>query len=158
MHLGSTLTREDAAAAVEMFEEGYSAKSVARSTGLARNSIQMLHSRWQVRGRSALDTRERRLYSFETKLEIVRRHLGGESGRLLAEVYGLPSPGTVGNWATIYRRDGEDGLRKKKSGRRPSKSSPPLSETDTLRLENERLRAEVAYLGKLRALRSLERP
>jgi transposase-like protein len=73
MHLGSTLTREDAAAAVEMFEEGYSAKSVARSTGLARNSIQMLHSRWQVRGRSALDTRERRLYSFETILEIVRR-------------------------------------------------------------------------------------
>jgi len=85
MHLGSTLTREDAAAAVEMFEEGYSAKSVARSTGLARNSIQMLHSRWQVRGRSARDTRERRLYSFETKLEIVRRQSRRESGRLLAE-------------------------------------------------------------------------
>ena len=31
------------------------------------------------------------------------------------------------------------------------------SELETLRTENERLRAEVAYLGKLRALRSQER-
>jgi putative transposase len=34
---------------------------------------------------------------------------------------------------------------------------PPQNEIETLRKENELLRAEVAYLGKLRALRSQER-
>ncbi|MDV6271433.1 IS3 family transposase [Rhodococcus globerulus] len=34
---------------------------------------------------------------------------------------------------------------------------PPESEIETLRTENERLRAEVTYLGKLRALKSQER-
>ena len=104
-------------------------------------------------------TRDRRQYDFETKLEIVRRHVNGESGRVLAEEYDLPSPTTVANWTVIYRRDGEDGLRPKKRGRPPTDhgDSPPKSEIETLRTENERLRAEVAYLGKLRASRSQER-
>ena len=42
-------------------------------------------------------TRDRRLYDFETKLEIVRRNVNGESGRALAEEYDLPSPTTVAN-------------------------------------------------------------
>ncbi|WP_415651086.1 helix-turn-helix domain-containing protein [Rhodococcus qingshengii] len=77
----------------------------------------------------------------------------------MAEEYDLPSPTTVANWTVIYRRDGEDGLRPKRRGRPPTDrgDSPPKSELETLRTENERLRAEVAYLGKLRALRSQER-
>ncbi|MDJ0441095.1 helix-turn-helix domain-containing protein [Rhodococcus globerulus] len=119
----------------------------------------MLYQRWQLRGAGALVTRDRRQYDFETKLEIVRRHVNGESGRVLAEEYDLPSPTTVANWTVIYRRDGEDGLRPKRRGRPPTDrgDSPPKSELETLRTENERLRAEVAYLGKLRALRSQER-
>ncbi|WP_370628844.1 helix-turn-helix domain-containing protein [Paenarthrobacter nitroguajacolicus] len=71
----------------------------------------------------------------------------------------FPSPGTVTNWTRIYRRDGEDGLRPKKRGRRPvnRENALPESEVEQLRRENERLRAEVAYLGKLRALRAQER-
>ena len=104
-------------------------------------------------------TRERKQYDLETKLLIVRRHLQGASGRVLAKEYDLPSPGTVTNWAKIYRRDGEDGLRPKKRGRRPvtRKDPVPESEVEQLRRENEQLRAEVAYLGKLRALRSQQR-
>lgn len=52
--------------------------------------------------------------------------------------------------------DGEDGLRPKPKGRPRKPDSPPtgeLPELERLRRENERLRAEVAYLGKLRALR-----
>ncbi|MFE3782685.1 helix-turn-helix domain-containing protein [Amycolatopsis sp. NPDC059090] len=59
--------------------------------------------------RDALVTRERRHYDFGTKLEIVLRHVEGESGRALAEEYGLPSPSTVANWTSIYRREGETG-------------------------------------------------
>ena len=89
----------------------------------------------------------------------MHRHLQGESGRALSEEYGLPSPTTVANWTVIYRREGEDGLRPKRRGRPPADrtNQPARSELDTLRRENQRLRAEVAYLGKLRALRSQER-
>ena len=112
-----------------------------------------------AKGAGALVTRDRRQYDFETKLEIVLRHVQGVSGRVLAEEYDLPSPGTVTNWTRIYRRDGVDGLRPKRRGRPPTDRENPLpeGELEALRKENERLRAEVAYLGKLRALRSQER-
>ncbi|WP_298943406.1 helix-turn-helix domain-containing protein [uncultured Microbacterium sp.] len=145
--------------AVELFEEGFTARSVALSLGLAQNPVQMLYQRWQIRGSGALVTRDRREYAFETKLEVVLRHVEGVSGRVLAEEYDLPSPSTVGNWTTIYRRDGVDVLRPKRRGRPPTDRSnpPPDDEMEALRKENEWLRAEVAYLGKLRALRSPER-
>ena len=159
MYFKGALSRSDAVSAVELFEQGLSANSVARALDLASTSVQMLYQRWQVRGRGALVTRERKQYDLETKLLIVRRHLQGTSGRVLAKEYDLPSPGTVTNWAKIYRRDGEDGLRPKKRGRRPVTREDPVpeSEVEQLRRENERLRAEVAYLGKLRALRSQQR-
>jgi transposase len=155
----STLSRSDAVSAVGLFEEGFTSKSVALALDLPPNPVQMLYQRWQLRGVGALVTRDRRQYAFETKLEIVRRHVGGESGRALAEEYDLPSPTTVANWTVIYRRDGEDGLRPKRRGRPPTDrgDGPPEGELETLRKENEQLRAEVAYLGKLRALRSQER-
>ena len=159
MYSASTLSHSDAVSAIEMFEQGFTARSVSISLDLARNPVQMLYQRWQLRGVSALVTRERRQYGFETKLEIVMRHVRGESGRALAEEYDLPSPNIVANWTGIYRREGEDGLRPKKGGRPPTGpgNRPPESEVEALRKENERLRAEVAYLGKLRALRSQER-
>lgn len=159
MYSGSTLSHSDAVSAVELFEQGLTAKSASLSLDLAPNPVQMLYQRWQLRKRDALVTRERRQYDFGTKLEIVLRHVEGESGRALAEEYGLPSPSTVANWTSIYRREGEDGLRPKRRGRPPANrgNPPPENEIETLRKENERLRAEVAYLGKLRALRSQER-
>jgi transposase-like protein len=159
MYSGSTLSHSDAVSAVDLFEQGFTAKSVAISLDLVPNPVQMLYQRWQLRGRDALVTRERRQYNFGTKLEIVLRHVEGESGRALAEEYGLPSPSTVANWTGIYRREGEDGLRPKRRGRPPTDrgNPPPENEIETLHKENERLRAEVAYLGKLRALRSQER-
>jgi transposase len=159
MYSKSTLSHPDAVSAVEMFEEGFTAKSVALALDLAGAPVQMLYQRWQLRGSGALVTRDRKQYDFETKLEIVRRHVRGESGRALAEEFDLPSPSTVTNWTSIFRREGPDGLRPKRRGRPPTtrQGAPPETETEALRRENERLRAEVAYLGKLRALRSPER-
>lgn len=87
--------------------------------------------------------------------------MGGEATTMdLAREYNLSSHKLVGKWAQIYREEGEAGLRPKPRGRRSRASLPspePVSELDRLRVENERLRAEVAYLGKLSALRDQKR-
>lgn len=159
MYSKSTLSYPDAVSAIDQFEQGFTAKSVAVALDLAGAPVQMLYQRWQLRGSGALVTRDRRQYDFDTKLQIVLRHTKGESGRALAEEFDLPSPSTVANWTSKYRRDGPDGLRPKRRGRPPTtrEDAVPETEVEVLRRENERLRAEVAYLGKLRALRSPER-
>ena len=77
--------------------------------------------------------------------------------RDLAAEADLSSPVLLKTWVRAYRREGADALRPKPKGR-PRKPDGPLpvepSELERLRRENERLRAEVAYLGKLRALRA----
>ena len=61
MYSKSTLSHSDAIAAVEMFEQGFTAKSVAISLDLARSPVQMLYQRWQFRGGAgALVTRDRK--------------------------------------------------------------------------------------------------
>jgi len=87
---------------------------------------------------------------------LVERFLAGESGPELAVEAGLASRELLQKWVRAYRMDGQDGLRPKLKGRPRNPDSPPpaeLPELERLRQENERLRAEVAYLGKLRALR-----
>ncbi|WP_286140408.1 helix-turn-helix domain-containing protein [Arthrobacter sp. Rue61a] len=94
-------------------------------------------------------------YSFDFKLALVERFLAGETAQDLAAEAGLSSPVLLKAWA--YRREGEDALHPKPKGRPRTADSPPpaeISELERLRRENERLRAEVAYLGKLRALRA----
>jgi len=130
VYAGSTLSHSDTVTAVGLFEQGFTAKSVAMSLDLARSPVQMLYQPWQLRGSGALVTRDRKQYDFETKLEIVRRHVRGESGRAFSEEYGLPSPSTVANRTGICRREGEDGLRPKRRGRPPADpgNAPPESE------------------------------
>lgn len=94
----------------------------------------------------------RRAFSFEFKLEVVRRFVAGEATAIeLAREYGLSSPKTVQKWVAAFRREGEDALRPKPKGR-PAKPAP-ADELERLRQENLELSAKVAFLEKLRALR-----
>jgi transposase-like protein len=105
----------------------------------------------------------KRAFSFEFKLAVVERFLAGETATELAAEFGLSSPKLVKTWARTYRGEGADGLRPKPKGRPrvdqekpPPVSGPesgPGSELERLRRENELLKAKVAYLGKLKALR-----
>jgi transposase-like protein len=122
--------------------------------------VKLLYLRWRIHGRGALVAKPtKQVYSFEFKLALVERFIAGETAQDLAAEAGLSSSGLLKNWAAAYRREGADALRPKPKGRPGKPDSPPPAEPELerLRRENERLRAEVAYLGKLRALRAQER-
>lgn len=155
------LSEQQRRAAVTFFETGYGRDAVARRLGVSPHAIRDLHDRWRIRGGDALMPRStRRVVSFEVKREIVRRFLAGEPKMALAQEFALSSPKIIATWARTYRRDGEDGLRPKPKGRprrAPEAPAQARSELEQLRRENARLRAEVAYLGKLRALTAPKR-
>ncbi|MGW3471696.1 helix-turn-helix domain-containing protein [Saccharopolyspora sp. NPDC000995] len=156
----SSLSAEQRAAAIGLFDDGWADRAVATRLGVSRWAVGRLYGRWRVRGSAALVSKpSKRSFSFEFKLEVVRRFLAGETKTDLACEFGLSSPKLIETWARKYRNEGEDALRPKRVGRppKPADQAPgEASELEALRRENERLRAENAYLGKLRALRAQE--
>ena len=162
MRDGSLLSEEQRKAAVALFETGWGARSVATTLGVSARAIRGLYDRWRVRGGTTLVAKStKRLFSFEFKLAVVQRHLAGETRVALAKEFQLSSPELIKKWAQLYRNEGENGLHPKPKGRprtNPGAPEQPESELQRLRRENERLRAEVAFLGKVQALRDEERP
>jgi transposase len=161
MFKSSSLSEEQREAAVALFETGWGAKAVGTRLGVSPNAIGRLYDRWRVRGGTTLVAKPtKRVFSFEFKLDAVQRFLSGENKVGLARELQLSSPKLIDKWAGKYRAEGEDGLRVKPKGRpmrnRDSERKPE-SELQRLRRENERLRAEVAFLGKVQALRDEER-
>jgi transposase-like protein len=154
------LTVEQRAAAIGLFGDGLARKAVATRLGVSVWAVGELHDRWRLRGSAALVSKPtKRSFSFEFKLEVVRRFLAGETKLDLAREFDLSSPKLIEAWVRGYRAEGEDGLRPKRRGRPPQPEQPGASgesELEVLRRENERLRAENAFLGKLRALRTRE--
>ena len=155
------LSEEQRQAAVALFETGHGRDAVATRLGVSPHAVRTLQNRWRIWGTEALVTKAtKRTFPFEVKRDIVRRFLAGETKIALAQEYALSSPQLVGAWVRRYRAEGEDGLRPKPTGRPRRDPDTPAraeSELDRLRRENERLRAEVAYLGKLRALTAPKR-
>lgn len=149
----SSLSAGQRERAVAWFEEGLGYRSVARLLDVAVWPVKRLCRRWQIWGRGALVGRPtKRSYSFEFKLAVVERFLAGEPVTVLAAEQELSSPELVRRWVRTYRLEGADGLRPKPKGRPRKDPDVPAaaggSELDRLRQENERLRAQVAYLEK----------
>ncbi|QNK50262.1 helix-turn-helix domain-containing protein [Brevibacterium sp. PAMC23299] len=80
----------------------------------------------------------------------------GVSSTHAAAVYNIASPSTITNWLKQLEEYGVDALETKKKGRpsmkKETKKKPVEGSIEALQAENERLRAENAYLKKLRAL------
>ncbi len=160
MRASSSLSQAQREQALALFEADWGPGSVARRLGVSQWAAKAIYNRWRVRGSAALMTKPtKRSFSFEFKRDVVRRFLAGETKMDLAGEFDLSSPKLIETWARKYRNEGEDGLRPKSRGRPAGSAVVPgeAGELEQLRRENERLRAEVAYLGKLRALRAQER-
>ncbi|WP_067783059.1 helix-turn-helix domain-containing protein [Actinomyces vulturis] len=142
----SKLTQKQREAAVDLFEQGYGEYSVAKELGVSRFPIHSLFDRWLTHGRACLTPKKTKtMYSMEFKKEIVRRYLSGETARMLTNEFEFSSEEIVRGWVRLWRKGGDKALRSKKRGPRRKSSEPPTTNSD-LRAENERLRAEVAYL------------
>ncbi|MCO5215768.1 MAG: helix-turn-helix domain-containing protein [Thermomicrobiales bacterium] len=154
MRRDSTLSDEVRVAAVHLFAVGYGGMAAATHLGVGVAPITRLYNRWRVRGEDALvHGSTQRRYSFEEKLEVVRRFNAGEHKTELAAAFGLSSPKTVESWARAYRTHGEDGLRPKQRGR---PSTVPRTREEALEQENLFLRTKVALLEKLQTLDATE--
>ena len=115
---------------------------------------------YELYGESGLEHRSRR-WTYEDKVNAVRRVLDGESYHEVAHSLGMSTHTRVMVWHRKYLELGWDGLkldgrgRKRKMGRKPikpSKSKSQAEEIVELRKRLEYLEAENAYLKKLAAL------
>lgn len=101
-----------------------------------------------------------RNYDYETKLAAARDHVeGGMSKPDVMKKYGIASLSPLSSWVRKYREGGPEALRPKPKGRPPGSppSVAPKTREQELDEENRRLKAEVAYLKKLRALEAAKR-
>ena len=105
-----------------------------------------------------MGSRGNRRYAWETKAAAARDHV--ENGLTKTEVmaeHGIAGIATLERWCREYRAGGADALRTRpKGGPKGSGSRPKPEPTRERELAEEiaYLRAKVAYLEKLRALRA----
>lgn len=156
MRARSSLSEQQREQLVELFEQGMGSKAAANALSVSKHAARRLYCRFVLHGRLCLvEKPTKQQYSFEIKKEVVQRHLAGETKMDLAREFGLSSDQLVKDWSRKWRKGGDEALKPKPKGRPKGSSAPKrLTEEEKLRRENERLRAENAYLKKLRDLRN----
>ena len=101
------------------------------------------------------DTKVNKRYSPEFKKQVLDavqdQHLTYSEA---ARKFDVSGASCIRRWAKTLKEEGPEGLVPKTRGPRPKDYTQPpeWNSVDDLLAENERLRAEVAYLKKLRAL------
>ena len=140
-------------------------KLLAARFGIAESMVRRWVCAYRHHGNAGL-VRQRGTYTNEFKLEVLHRALTEDlSRRDLATIYNIGNPHSITMWQRQQAR-GELGSLKnmlpplgkgvcvptKKKTSRPSPGTERSEDPDYLLRENERLRAEVAYLKKFNAL------
>lgn len=137
------------------------AKLLARRWSVPEEKIRTWVSHYRLHGIDGLRPK-RSAYSEQFKLQVLS-HQDREqlSSRQVAAVYDIRNPNQVVVWRRNLDEGGVEALRSRKQRRprmKPERRCPAPSSTvitdsaHALCKENERLRAEVAYLKKLHAL------
>ena len=143
-------------------QQGY--KRLARQYGPGPTTIRRWVKHYEEHGLSGLQKKFSH-YSAEFKLAVLQRmrqeELSALQATTLFDIRG--GAGVVRRWESQYHEGGFQALEPKARGRptkmptteppKPPLPLPEMSSLEQLLQENEYLRAEVAYLKKLRALR-----
>ena len=152
--------------AIKMYNRGVPPTRIAKILGFSRNVIVVWCELFKNEGIVGLQRLPYNCrYNFEEKCQIVceieKNHV---PLHVVSAKYHV-SRSTLHCWVSVVRRKGYDALKEVKYGRkygkthaikhtpmgRPKKKEP-MTELEKLQRENELLRAENAYLKKLRAL------
>jgi transposase len=135
----------------------------AERFGVERTSVRRWVRAWQLHGIDGITWKNDR-HSPAFRIAVVRTVLGEElSMREAAARFNISNETVVRHWVNVYKDAGENGLLSIKPGRskgmtKPKKASPLTDEAleklspEELRAELRYLRAENAYLKKLKAL------
>lgn len=139
-------------------------RTLAQQYGVSRSCLRGWVNAYREHGESAL-RKKRSEYSAQFKISVLQRmKQQGLSQTQVAALFDLRGgSGVVSKWLSQYHEGGPEALKPKPRGRpkkmptpKPPKNLPPqaddASALETLRKENEYLRAEVAYLKKVQAL------
>ena len=151
-------TYEERLLAVEKCLSGIAPKTVARQMGIEPNDVRVWFARYQAEGPIGLLKCPMKHADFAEKCKIVCEYT--EKGVPLHKICAEYHVGrtAVQRWSAMYRKGGYDALRDIKPigkghlGMGRPKKKEPVTELEKLQRENELLRAENAYLKKLRAL------
>ena len=149
---------ENRLAAVQSVVSGQeSLCSAARKLGTDHKHLRRWVALYKHHGKAGLEMKSGS-YSGKFKLSVLRYMEENHLSLFETSVkFGIPNDSTVLQWYRIYQSEGSAGLfrdnrgRMKKKGKKPELSSI-TGEEKALHGELERLRAENAYLKKLRVL------
>ena len=149
--------------AADLIEEGHSFRAIANELAISKSIARKWVHTYRSVGREVFlgMGSSHKKYDFETKLAAVIDYTeGGLTRQEVMSKYGIASLDPLLKWAQKYREGGPDALRPKPKGRPRSAEGGeprPKSREAELEEENRRLRAENAYLKKLRALEAERR-
>lgn len=148
--------------ALHYLNSGDGARATAHRFGIDHGTVRIWTEHYKVRGDRGFLIKTSR-YSAECKASVIHYMWdNGQSLRKTAAKFGIAGASTISRWERLYRQGGIIALHDKQKGQTKlsdQKKTKPANNTTTnppefnsLQEELEYLRAENAYLKKLRAL------
>ncbi|WP_052265945.1 helix-turn-helix domain-containing protein [Pedobacter kyungheensis] len=151
----------------KVIKEEHSVHELSNMYGLAKSQLQFWCKLHEHHGEKGLEDIAVKSYTADEKLEIIRYYQA--SGLSLIDtcaIFMVASFSTLFQWVVKFEQIGYQGLvdkrgdhlKKKKTPKRMAKTKvvpgikDSMTDLERLTIENEYLRAEVAYLKKLEAL------
>jgi transposase len=142
---------------------GLSDKTIGKQFGVEHSNVRLWLGFYSKYGIQGLEKRSHRSYTREFKLSVLQAIETEYLSLIQACVkFNIGSTSVIISWQKAFKENGLQGLECKTKGRKPNmenpnkrkapKSTKPLTREEELLQENEYLRAEVAFLKKLRAL------
>ena len=154
-------TVEDKLKAVKLSLSGMAPYAVGQLLHFSEHDVSEWVERYRLYGPQGLEKQHYKRYTFKEKCKIICEYRKKQLPLHIFSARVRISQSQIKNWDNIVKAQGYEGLRivgqhgrppKIKDMGRPKKREPQ-TKLEKLQLENEYLRAENAYLKKLRALR-----